>query len=271
LAQLKLLGPDSLGIKEWRYWENKGPAHHLILQFMHQAKAYEDFNGVPLGVQINQIEATVQKRKGNERPFYWWMEPGGRGKASATTPSGGVSAFLKIIIDYELSLYLKWRFDTSTLQDILSPMLITGLLGYSLQPLESSGTVDGQRRGLNASITKVFLDHGANPNGPGPKESSPWQHFMGVLSDTAPRYNTKSDQARKSERELFQTLEHLILRGADPFLVCFGRKGCLTVERVIENAVTPDNATYLIDLLLQQRKLRKGKIGWYGLLWKGAT
>jgi hypothetical protein len=285
LAQLKLLGPDSLGIKEWRYWENNGPAHCLILQFMHQAKAYEDFNGVPLGVQINQIEATVQKRKGNERPFYWWMEPGSRGKASATTPSGGesrggISAFLKIIIDYELSLYLKWRFDTSTLQEILSPMLITGLLGYCLQPLGPRGTVvDRQRRGLNASITKVFLDHGANPNGPGPKESSPWQDFVEVLGDRPPRYDIKSDQARKSERELFLTLEHLILRGADPFLVYFpldqtnkkSRDGGVTVERIIENAVTPDNATYLIDLLQQQRKLRKGKIGWYGLLWKGAT
>jgi hypothetical protein len=259
LAQLKLRGPDSLGVKEWQYWKVNGPVHDLVTHFMRQVKDYEHLNGLPLGIHVNQVETTVRKRKGPERTFSWWSDdsvvPGRshpRTMLSTHGDSWSTSAFLKIIVKHELSLYLNWHFDLSPLQDLMPPMQVADLLRYCLSLYRRMTSVEDGC--LNSSVVKAFLDHGANPNAAGPDCYTPWQHFMSLMY-------VRGDQL--AEPELFPTLEYLILRGADPFYD--------SAEKIIEQNVSPDNARYLNDLLREQRKLRKGKTGWYSLLWKGLT
>jgi hypothetical protein len=241
LAQLKLLRPSSLALYQDRYWWKDGPFNHYVTQFMRFAREYEMAEGLTLGIQIDQIERTAQKRLSGSS-FSWWDEI-----ARTVEPSASRKAFLKIVIQNQLSIYLDWRFQKEGMMD---SQHVADLLDVILMP-QGEGMV-------NADVLKVFLDHGADPNfceGTA-RGHSPWQKFLVSLYESHNTHLTEfalSGQGLELDQQRTKALELLLLRGADPYL----DPPTITIEQIIEKSISSDNARYLIDLLQRQRQRRQ--------------
>jgi hypothetical protein len=258
LAQLKLLGPNSLALYQDLYWWKDGAFNYYVTQFMRFAREYEMSEGLTLGIQIDQIERTAQKRLSGS-PFSWWDQD-----ARAVEPSASRKAFLKIVIQNQLSIYLDWRFRKERIK--LDSQHVADLLNYILLPNRTSRNIDTIP---NADILKVLLDHGADPNAC-VNHYSPWQTFLISLYGSHNTHLTEfalGGQGLERDQQRTKALELLLLRGADPYFVhVFHAK--VTIEQIILKSISSDNSQYLIDLLQRQRTKQKSNYSWLRWIWK---
>jgi hypothetical protein len=262
LAQLKLLGPSSLTWHQDLYYRKDGTFNYFVTRFMRFAKEYEKSEGLTLGFQIEQVERTAQKRLYGS--FSWWDQD-----FSPSEPSASLKAFLKIVIRYELSIYLDWRFQEGRI--MLSSQQLADLLNFILMPQEQVV--------LNTDVLKAFLHHGADPNFCVKKATdySPWQRFLASLYESRNTHLTEfalSGQGLELDQQRTKALELLLLRGADPYFVYVNPKRNfldppnITIEQIIEKSISSDNSQYLIDLLHRQRTKQNISTAWLSWIWR---
>ncbi len=248
LAQIKFhkIGP---------VWDTEGSVHRLVSQFLREARKYEVSTGQTLGDHINELEITVQKRKG---PTFWWWQTRSVAKGEVTV------TFLELIMEHRLSVYLKWRFETCP---NLAPsrLAMANLLESALIPVSNSQ--------LDSDIVRVFLNHGANPNYPSDhghhvdSRPTPWRLFLLHLHQSAWKRDTVNLQ---SNQQLSFALEYLIRAGAD--LGCLirpvtkgelsGTKPTANVADIIRTCVSPGDATSLLQVIEERKLQGLSRLGW---------
>jgi hypothetical protein len=249
---------------------------------MRFAKEYEKSEGLTLGAQFKQIERTTQKRLSGAS-FSWWDQ-----EVKTVEPSASLNSFLKIVIRYQLSIYLDWRFQREGIN--LYPQQVANLLTYILLPDRTQENVDAIP---NADVLKAFLDHGADPNfcvNVTPNQFSPWQRYLRCLCESPDTHITEFARGGLSlelDQQRTKALELLILHGANPYLVLYPGVSnkeqdrpseesivSVTIEQIIEESISSDNARYLIDLLQRQRQQQgqrtnqKINSSWLSWIWR---
>ncbi|KAH7319459.1 hypothetical protein BKA65DRAFT_102513 [Rhexocercosporidium sp. MPI-PUGE-AT-0058] len=241
-------------------WEEGGPIHGLVFQFLQEAKIYELATKDVLGAQINELETIVHSRKG--QTFWWWQK-------RSIEKGESTSTFLELMIQHQLVGYLWWRFRNF-------PRLIPRSLEMA-NLLESSLIRPAEIR-MRSELVRVFLDHGADPNFSSDHgyhldtKPTPWRLFLLHLVHSAQKVYTVQFE---SDQEHFLALEYLINAGADLETPVHptSKSGystsvaTLSVEDVICMVTSQENASDLCDLIEQKRKRHTGSIsGW--LRWR---
>jgi hypothetical protein len=272
LAQLKLLGPSSLAQHQDLYWRKDGAFNYFVTQFMHFAKEYEKSEGLTLGIKFKQIERTAQKRLSGSS-FSWWDQ-----EVRTVEPSASRKAFLKIVIQHQLSIYLDWRFQRERIK--LNSQQVADLLTCILLPEQTQENNDAIP---NADVLKAFLDQGADPNFCViPNQLSPWQRFLRSLFESNNTHLTEfalGGKGRELDQQRTRALELLILQGADPDITCVfqvekqgivAQQTDLTIEEIVQTSISSDNARYLIELLRRQRQKQKFN-SWLSWIWRSSS
>ncbi|KAG4431659.1 hypothetical protein IFR05_012862 [Cadophora sp. M221] len=193
LAQIKFhkVGP---------MWDEGGPIHQLVLQFLHEAKVYEIASNDVLGAHINELEAIVHQRKG--QTFWWWQK-------RSIEKGESTSTFLELLIRYQLVGYLRWRFKNFA-------NLVPGAL--EMANLLESALISPAGTRINLELVEVFLNHGADPDYATDHghhldaKPTPWRLFLLHLIQSTQK-NGSMQLGPGQDR--FLALEHLINAGAD--------------------------------------------------------
>ncbi|PVH87085.1 hypothetical protein DL98DRAFT_509973 [Cadophora sp. DSE1049] len=250
LAQIKFhqMGP---------FWEEGGPIHGLVQQFLEEVRMYEITSDDVLGTQINELEEVVCQRKGNT--FWWWQK-------RSVEKGESTSTFLELMIRCQLVRYLRWRFEHFP-NITPGPLEMGNLLESTLTPADGSE--------VDSDMAKLFLDHGADPNYPSDHgyhldaKPTPWRLFLLHLTQSAqnqPGPMEAEDQGR------FLVLEHLIDAGADLETPVYPapRNGPsnstsrLSVDEVIQMTISRVQASILCRLIKERRNQRSAKSVWLG-------